>query len=127
MGAPMTRYEFDVELKSASRQATIPGASAQPVPPIRRTLVTAYQIADYMWENNMSMFKTFCHYAHISQPRATQIMKMLHLSPRIQEQILMDNDPQLFKLSEVDIRTLLHETSWALQEELWGNITQTAL
>lgn len=115
------RYEFKIELKSVAHK--IRGDSvrikANDIPPIKRTLVLAHQIADYIRINNLSTLKEFCRYGNISSGRLTQIMKVLLLSPRIQTEILTSNDVRLFNLSEVKLRPLLHEIAWPKQEEMW--------
>lgn len=117
------RYEFVVELKPVwPKPRAGPTLSRLNTPIIQRTLVMAYQIADYMAANNLLMFKDFCRHAHITAPRATQIMNMLLLSPRIQEQILSGDTPKVHRLRERDIRPLLKEAFWPRQEELWQTL-----
>src|SRR5271170_554333 len=101
------RFEFDVDLKPVWHRPQAPTEPKKRVSPIRRTLVLAYQIADYIAANNMPTLKAFCQHAHITSARATQIMNMQHLSPKIQAYILMKDHRNLSKLSEFHIRPLI--------------------
>jgi len=59
--------------------------------------------------------------AHITQPRMTQIMNLLHLAPDIQEEILFlpdvveGRDP----ITERDLRLVVAETNWGYQRAKW--------
>ena len=82
------RYEFLLDLKSVRPGPRPSSERTRPrVPPMRRTLVLAYQIRDYMIANRLPTLSAFCECAHITRARASQIMNLLHLSPRIQEKI----------------------------------------
>jgi len=48
-------------------------------------------------------------------------MALLHLSPAIQEQILMGDIPRVYQVSEAAIRPLLKEPFWPRQEEPLAN------
>lgn len=116
-------YEFVVDLKPACRRIRPKATSARrDVSILRRSLVLAYQIADYMAANGIKTFKDFSRCADITAPRVTQIMNLLLLSPRIQEEILMEDGPRLHRLRERDLQFLVRETSWARQEELWNGL-----
>jgi len=117
------RYEFKTELAPVRpKPVLLPQNQRMRVPPIRRTLVLAYQIADYMKANKITMLSDFCLTAHITRARATQIMNMLHLSSRIQEEILIADDLNLSGLREETIRPLLKEIFWSDQDARWRKI-----
>ena len=112
------RHEFDIDLKPSLPK---PPPRPKPIraPAIRKTLIMAYQIADYMAANNIRTLKEFCWRAHITRARATQITNMLFLAPSIQVQILMGEGEQLLELREDALRPLLKEVFWPRQEEMW--------
>ena len=64
---------------------------------------------------------------HVSQPRMTQIMNLLHLSPEIQEEILMlveireGRDP----VTERDLRETCQSLQWDDQCRVWCTLTST--
>lgn len=119
------RHEFEVNLKPVRPRPRI-DPSPQPakphVPPLRRTLALAYQIVDYVKRNDLRNIADFCRQAHITSPRATQILGLLILSPRIQEQILAGDDAALKGLREETIRPYLKEIVWSNQEKIWKRL-----
>jgi hypothetical protein len=62
--------------------------------------------------------------AHITQPRMTQIMNLLHLAPDIQEELLLlprvatGRDPIHEKL----LRSIAAEVTWPGQRKLWKSL-----
>jgi len=119
------RYEFEVETKLVWHRPLEELKPKKPkAPPIRRTLVLAYQISNYMAAHKITTLGAFCEHANVTPARITQILGLLHLSIRIQEQILMDESPKLYKMTEWAVRPLLKELYWPHQEELWRAILQ---
>ena len=53
-----------------------------------------------------------------------QIMSFLFLSPRIQETIVLQNDPYLFEIPEYKLRTITDELDWDKQYAMWQKLTQ---
>lgn len=114
------RYDFDVALiRVRHKPVAKPEPKKRAVSPLLRTLVLAYQISDYIRMHKISSQKAFCRHAHISTGRITQIMRMLQLSPRIQERILVERDSRMDKLSEPAIRHITMQIVWDSQEETW--------
>ncbi len=62
--------------------------------------------------------------AHVTQPRMTQIMNLLHLAPEIQESILFlprtatGRDP----IHEKMLRPIAAEPCWQVQGYMWSTI-----
>lgn len=62
--------------------------------------------------------------SHVTQPRMTQIMNLLHLAPDIQEEILHlprvteGKDP----IHEKMLRSIAAEVDWGKQREMWKRI-----
>lgn len=115
------RYEFDLPMEPVRPK---PAPSARPVrqPPLRRSLVLAHQMADYMASNGVATLAAFCKVAGITRARGTQIANLLGLSPKIQEEILCDRIPRLEGITEWTIRPLLREPIWSLQQEAWERL-----
>ena len=121
------RHEFVVDLKPVrEKPSPIPEIMRPRTRPVRRTLVLAHQIGEYIDSQQISDLKDFCQRVHITRPRATQILNLLSLSPRIQEQILLGADPNINKMSEMAVRPLLKEAAWSRQEDLWGGLLESA-
>ena len=117
------RYEFEVDLKPVwHRLPSIVEAEKPRVPPIRRTLVLAYQIADYMAAHKIETLPVFSKFAHVSPARISQILNLTRLSPRIQEEILTSDRPELQRVTEIQVRPIVAEVFWPKQEELWKTL-----
>lgn len=116
------RHEFEVDLKPVWHR--LPGCPRPPkrrIPPIRRMLVLAYQIKDHMTAHKVRTLTEFCRRTGITPARGSQIMSLLQLSPRIQEQILLEESARHYDMSEYVIRPILKELIWEFQEETWEN------
>ncbi len=114
------RYEFEVDLKPVWHKpppTTVPVKGR--IPPIRRALVLAYQVREYMTAHKVQSLTAFCRLKGITPARVSQILSLLQLSCRIQEQIILENSVRLYGLSEYVIRPLMKEVLWETQEELW--------
>ena len=59
---------------------------------------------------------------NISQPRAHQIYNLLFLSPRIQETILLSDDPALLSIPEYKLIEVAQEVFWEKQGTMWQNL-----
>jgi hypothetical protein len=111
------KYEFEVNLKPVWHKKA---ETCNPIktPGILKSLVTAYQIADYMRANDIGTLKGFCRKAKITTARATQLIRLLQLSPCIQEAILSSRYATT-NLTEHDIRPITMEIIWEQQNKLW--------
>ncbi len=113
------RYEFAIEMTPLWHRPPVKPDSIKRVPRLRRMLVLAYQIAEYMEVNKVSSMSEFCRSIHITPARGSQIINLLYLSPRIQEDILLSDDLKLRKIHEWIIRPLFKEVYWPHQEDKW--------
>jgi hypothetical protein len=60
--------------------------------------------------------------AHVTQPRMTQIMNLLHLAPDIQEALLfveLCTIESHTSLTERSMREVASRRSWSLQRQIW--------
>jgi len=64
--------------------------------------------------------------AHVTQPRMTQIMNLLHLAPDIQEELLFLPRCQSGRdvLTEKRMRPVAAQPSWSKQRDLWGRLNR---
>ena len=115
------RFKFEVDLKPSRKRPQVkPKIDRKRIPTIRRTLVLAHQIAEYMKLHNVRTFVAFRSRAQVSATRMTQIMNLLYLSPKIQEEILTEEKHPFLRLRESDLVPLFKVPSWRRQEELWN-------
>ena len=65
--------------------------------------------------------------AHVTQPRMTQIMNLLHLAPDIQEAVLhlsSANDGR-DSINESFLRSVTTEILWARQRMMWSRLRRS--
>ena len=91
------------------------------VPRISRLMALAIRFDDLIRKGKVSDQSELARLAHVTQPRMTQIMNLLHLAPDIQEELLflpriaIAGDPIYEKM----MRPLCAKVSWATQREMW--------
>lgn len=92
------------------------------VPRIARLMALAIRFDQLLRDGEVQDLSQLAHLAHVTQPRMTQIMNLLHLAPDIQEEILhlppvhAGDDP----ITERDLRQITAFSSWAKQRQFWS-------
>jgi len=117
------------------RKRAIPGPVPDPVEPRGRTprvsklMALAIRFDDLLRTGEVTSQSELARLAHVTQPRMTQIMNLLHLAPDIQEEILLlphavsGRDP----ITERHIRPLTHQMTWFVQRRMWRCLWQQTL
>lgn len=91
------------------------------VPRISRLMALAIRFDRLLRDGIISDQSELARLAHVTQPRMTQIMNLLHLAPDIQEQLLFlpritsGRDP----IHEKMLRPITAEYGWEVQRNLW--------
>jgi hypothetical protein len=93
------------------------------IPRISRLMALAIRFEDILRNGVVRDQSELALLTHVTQPRMTQIMNLLHLSPSIQEEILHlprvteGKDP----IHERMLRPIAAEVDWETQWEMWVN------
>ena len=91
------------------------------IPRVAKLMALAIRFDDLLRTGQVHDMSELAHLAHISQPRMTQIMNLLHLAPDIQEDILYlpavrsGRD----KITERDLRPIVKHYVWCKQRMEW--------
>ena len=99
------------------------------VPRVSKLMALAIRFDDLLRSGKVRDMSELARLAHVSQPRITQIMNLLHLAPDIQEDILSmppvadGRDP----ITERDLRVVTRETDWTKQRRGWDGINGNQL
>jgi hypothetical protein len=120
----MTELEctFDpVPMRKPSR-ADLRARGVNRAPPLLRALVLAYQIEEVLQDGRAQSLGDVARQLGVTQPRMTQIMALLHLSPRIQEMILLGDPAQLNGISEHRLRSVTKEMDWTHQATMYDDL-----
>ena len=94
------------------------------VPRISRLMALAIRFNQILRQGVVSDQSALARLVHITQPRMTQIMNLLHLAPDIQEQLLFlprvteGRDP----IIERDLRPIAGEVDWQEQRRMWSGL-----
>ncbi len=98
-----------------------PAAPQGRVPRVARLMALAIRFDELLEKGVVMNHSDLARLTHVTQPRMTQIMNLLHLAPDIQEKILFL--PEVFRgrdpITERELRDLTRELSWARQREVW--------
>ena len=109
------------------RKIAMPGPAPKPSAPAGRTprvsklMALAIRFDQLLRDGKVADQSELARLAHVTQPRMTQIMNLLHLAPDIQEEILhlppveAGHDP----ITERDLRPIARLRDWEQQRAMW--------
>lgn len=91
------------------------------IPRASRLMALAIRLDRLLSDGTVSNLSELARLAHVTQPRMTQIMNLLHLAPDIQEELLHLPPIQSGKdaLTEHDLRPITRMRNWRKQREAW--------
>ena len=90
-------------------------------PRVSKLMALAIRFDQLLHDGKVANQSDLARLAHITQPRMTQIMNLLHLAPDIQEEILhlppveVGNDP----ITERNLRHVVAQKLWPRQRHVW--------
>jgi len=132
----MTTVTKQIHFATKSRRkAAVPGPPPEPQEPAGRTprvaklMALAIRFDHLLQEGKVADQSELARLAHVTQPRMTQIMNLLHLAPDIQEEILHlppveeGRDP----ITERDLRPITGIPQWAEQRRTWSRVANPVL
>jgi hypothetical protein len=114
------------EARGRQRIAKQPALQAAPgrVLRVSRLMSLAIRFERLIADGEVADQSELARLAHVSQPRMTQIMNLLHLAPDIQEELLFLPCVMEGKeaIHEKLLRPIAAEVSWARQREMWAGV-----
>jgi len=96
-------------------------------PRASKLMALAIRFDQLLREGKVANQSELARLAHVTQPRMTQIMNLLHLAPDLQEAILHlppvaeGRDP----ITERDLRPIVRLWDWAKQRSIWRDLLQS--
>lgn len=92
------------------------------VPRISKLMALAIRYDQLLKDGVVGSQTEIAELAQVTQPRMTQIMNLLHLSPEIQEELLFlaEVGEGRDKVTEREVRGIVTLTDWASQRQLWS-------
>jgi hypothetical protein len=103
-----------------------PADSAGRVPRVSKLMALAIRFDQLLRDGVVADQSELARLAHVTQPRMTQIMNLLHLAPDIQEEILFQAlvTDGCDLITERHLRPLTRQPMWIRQRVEWRRIQQ---
>jgi hypothetical protein len=114
-------------VRKGPRKVARPGPPPEPaepegrIPRVSKLMALAIRFEELLRDGQLADQSELARVAHVTQPRMTQIMNLLHLAPDIQEailhlpRVLEGRDP----ITERDLRPIAAMRDWRQQREMW--------
>ena len=124
-GHPDVAYtlDFGVRRKSRREEKTTTHSSelvGGSIPRIARLLALAIRMEELLRSETIRDYAELARLGRVTPARMTQIMKLLHLAPDIQEQILFL--PPHHRLNERNLRPITNRIDWDEQRGLFQDL-----
>lgn len=91
-------------------------------PLIRKQLLLAHQIKQMLETGKAQDLNQIAGWMNLSKTRLDQIIGLLFLCPKIQEEIICGDNARLEKLNEYNLRPISQENDWQAQLVAWANL-----
>lgn len=117
------KFEFEVNLKHVNhRSQRCYMTRITKEPKMRQDLILAHQLRELMEKNKVITVKQIASWLGITYRRVLQIMDILLLAPKIQEEIIFSEKIKVYRISEHKIREITKTVLWIKQIEKWERI-----
>ena len=129
----MTTVTHEIHFARKTRRKVIkPGPPPEPPPPtgriprVSKLMALAIRFDEMLANGQVASMSELARLAHVTQPRMTQIMNLLHLAPNIQEEILHLPPVRAGRdiVTERDVRCIVCEPKWEEQRRGWRRIRE---
>lgn len=126
MIAIMKKVHFERKANGRKRLADGPVPVVPPrTPRISKLMALAIRFQDALREGAVLDQSDLARLAHVTQPRMTQIMNLLHLAPDIQEDLLFLPPAEgRDRIHERMLRQLTAMLCWKEQRQTWQRLRQ---
>lgn len=94
-------------------------------PRIRQVLLLAHQIQEMLDAGQAKNLKEIAKWLSVTLPRAHQFMQLLNLYPIVQEEILLSNEPFIYKTPEYKLRRVIQQRSIQKQILAWQKLKRS--
>lgn len=117
------RFEFTVNLKHVNhRSQHCYMTRITKEPKMRQDLILAHQLQELMEKDKMVTIRQISKWVGLTYRRILQIMDILYLAPRIQEEILFSEEIKIYRINERKTREITKEILWTKQIEEWKKL-----
>lgn len=117
------RFEFKINIKHVNhRSKHCYMAKVTKEPGIRRNLILAHQLKELMEKDKAITINKISGWLGLTYRRILQIMDILYLAPKIQEEILFSEQIVIYRISDRKIYKLTKEVLWENQAKIWHEL-----
>lgn len=118
------RLEFEVDLKQVRPlNKWHKEVEIKKEPNLRKKLILAYQLQKLL-EDGKTSAKQAAGWLNMHEVRINQVLNLLLLSPKIQEEIICLDKQKLPLIPEYKLRPIINESDWEKQNLMWQNLLQ---
>ncbi len=110
------------KIRSFDRQPADPKAATPAIPRVARLMALAIRFEGLLHEETIRDYAELARLGRVTRVRITQIMKLLHLAPDIQEQILFL--PLIPGFTERTLRPIVCRIDWDEQRRMFQKILE---
>ena len=117
--------DFEVRRRGGTKNQLVarPNEPAEtPIPRIARLMALAIRLEGLIRDQSIPDYAALARRGRVTRARMTQIMRLLHLAPDLQEQILFL--PPLRRLNERNLRPIVRLIDWHAQRRLFLELTR---
>ncbi len=116
------RLEFDVDLKQVRPiNKWHKEEEIAKEPQVRKNLILAYQLQK-LFEDGKASAKQAAQWLNMHEARVNQVLNLLLLSPKIQEEIIYLDTQSLCSIPEYKLRPIINEADWKKQGQMWQEL-----
>lgn len=116
-------YRFEVSKDELKHHPVPPRHQPmETVPQLRQNLLLAHQIQGLIEEEKAESLKQVAGWMNLNHQRLNQIMNLLLLAPKIQEEIICGRNEIISSIPEYKLRDVGFELSWPKQLEMWRSL-----
>ena len=117
------RFEFKVNLKHVNhRSQRCYMTRITKEPKMRQELILAYQLQELMEKDKMITVRQISKWVGLTYRRILQIMDILYLASKTQEEILFSEEIAIYRISERKIQEVVNEALWEKQLKAWQEL-----
>ena len=121
------RLEFEVDLKQVRPlNKWHKEEEIEKEPNLRKNLILSYQLQK-LFEDGKAIAKQAAGWLNMHEVRINQILNLLLLSPKIQEEIICMDKQKLSLTPEYRLRPIINEADWKKQDQMWQELTKNVL
>ena len=116
-------FEFEVNLKHVNhRSQRYYMTMITKEPKMRQDLILAHQLQELMEKDKMVTVRQISKWVGLTYRRILQIMDILYLASKIQEEILFSEEIAIYRISERKIQEVVKEVLWEKQLKAWQEL-----